>query len=218
MQQKRCNYKTDLVLTETFYELSANNSLVVAMIPDDAIDFEIAYRAEDNRRFTVSRKAGVYKNCEKFDDNTLITYIQLSKQPLGEGTLSRELMMRVPSNNFESQIRNVCVPSDTRHFLWRGATDNDIIIKGDVVIATILKGNQGDAFQYKDFTSAQIEILQTPATQAATLATQATQATKQATLEAIDATDSLRRGIDGGEAHTRYGGCFLFDGGNASTI
>lgn len=39
-----------------------------------------------------------------------------------------------------------------------------------------------------------------------------------ATQEAINAVDSLRRGVDGGEAHTRYGGCFVFDGGNADTI
>ena len=53
---------------------------------------------------------------------------------------------------------------------------------------------------------------------ATTNANTATKKADTATQNAIHAVESLRRGVDGGEAHTIYGGCFVFDGGNANTI
>ena len=41
---------------------------------------------------------------------------------------------------------------------------------------------------------------------------------ERATTEAQNALSSLRRGVDGGGANTKYGGCFVFDAGNANTI
>ena len=88
-----------------------------------------------------------------------------------------------------------------------------------------LRGNKGDDFTYKDFTPEQIAALQKPATDAISLANTATTNANTATTKAdtatqnaIHAVESLRRGVDGGEAHTIYGGCFVFDGGNANTI
>ena len=159
---KRCNYKTDLVLTETFYELSASNTFVKATIPDDAIDFEIVYRAEHGSKFTASRESGVYKCCEKINEHTLAVYIPLSRCSLGQGPLLRELIMSVPNNKFEGQEQKICIPADTKHLLWGGATDNDITVESDVVIATILKGNKGDDFVYEDFTAEQLAGLKAP--------------------------------------------------------
>ena len=156
---KRCNYKTDLVLTETFYELSPNNTLVKVAIPDDAIDFEIIYSAEHDRKYTASRVAGVYNSCDKVDDNTLVVYIPLSQCSLGQGPLHRKLIMNVPNNNFVGQEQQICIPADTKHLLWAGATDINIVIESGIVISTILKGNQGDAFTYADFTPTQIANL-----------------------------------------------------------
>ena len=71
MTTKKCNWKTDLQLTETFYTLAENNTLIATPIPDDAIDFQIVYRAEHDCRYTVSRTRGVYMGCKKIDANTL---------------------------------------------------------------------------------------------------------------------------------------------------
>lgn len=149
MITKKCNWKTDLQLAETFYSFSDRNTLVAAPIPDEAIDFQIVYRAEHDRRYTVSRTGGVYKGCKKIDENTLAVFIPLSRYPLGRGPLLRELYMRVPNNDFEGNIRNICVPADTKHLLWDGPTDNDVVVASQIITATILKGNTGDS-AYKD--------------------------------------------------------------------
>lgn len=149
MATKRCNWKTDLQLSETFYELSSSNTLVKAAIPDEAIDFQLVYRAEHDRRIAVGREGGVYRGCKRIDDNTLAVFLPLSRHSLGQGPLFRELYMKVPNNNFQDRIRNICVPADTKHFLWDGPTDNDVVVTSDIIIATILKGNTGDS-AYED--------------------------------------------------------------------
>ena len=77
MTTKKCNWKTDLQLTETFYTLAENNTLIATPIPDDAIDFQIVYRAEHDCRYTVSRTRGVYMGCKKIDANTLAVLLYL---------------------------------------------------------------------------------------------------------------------------------------------
>lgn len=149
MTTKKCNWKTDLQLAETFYTLAENNTLVATPIPDDAIDFQIVYRAEHDCRYTVSRTRGVYNGCKKIDANTLAVFIPLSRYSLGRGPLLRELYMQVPNNDFEGKIRNICVPADTKHFLWDGPTDNDVVVATEIITATILKGNTGDS-AYED--------------------------------------------------------------------
>ena len=145
MTTKKCNWKTDLQLTETFYTLAENNTLIATPIPDDAIDFQIVYRAEHDCRYTVSRTRGVYMGCKKIDANTHAVFIPLSRYSLGRGPLLRELYMQVPNNDFESKIRNICVPADTKHFLWDGPTDNQVVMATEIITATILKGNTGDS-------------------------------------------------------------------------
>ena len=149
MTTKKCNWKTDLQLVETFYTFAENNTLIATPIPDDAIDFQIVYRAEHDRRYAVSRTRGDYKGCKKIDDNTLAVFIPLSRYSLGRGPLLRELYMQVPNNDFEGKIRNICVPANTKHFLWDGPTDNDVVVATEIITATILKGNTGDS-AYKD--------------------------------------------------------------------
>ncbi len=149
MTIKRCNWRSDLQLSETFYELSATNTLVKTTIPDDSIDFQLVYRAEHDRRYSVGREGGVYRGCKKIDDYTLAVFLPISRHPLGRGPLLRELYMQVPNNDFEDKKRHICVPADTKHFLWDGPTDNAVVVSTEIVTATILKGNTGDS-AYQD--------------------------------------------------------------------
>ena len=141
MTKRRCNWKTDLILTETFYERAEDGSLVPAAIPDESINFKIVYWTDqDSRRYTVERWAGVYKGCKKIDDNTLAVFLPLSRHFLGRGALCRELFLSIPDRNFEHSIRNICIPATTECLLWEGATDGKEGIKNDVIVAMMLNG------------------------------------------------------------------------------
>lgn len=137
--KRRCNWKTDLILTETFYERAEDGSLVPAAIPDESINFKIEYWTDqDCRRYTVERWAGVYKGCKKLDDNTLAVFLPLSRHFLGRGTLCRELFLSIPNRNFEHSIRNICIPATTECFLWDGPTDGKEDMKNDVIVSMML--------------------------------------------------------------------------------
>ena len=139
--KRRCNWKSDLVITETFYERTDEGSLVTAAIPPDEVDFRIIYWAErPERSYMVERTGGVYKSCSKIDENTLAVYLPLSAHSIGQGLLIRELNLRIPDNNFESKIRNIYIPKSTGCFLWGGPTDQGTDIRSEIITAAILGG------------------------------------------------------------------------------
>ena len=139
--KRRCNWKSDLVITETFYERTDEGSLVTAAIPPDEVDFRIIYWAErPERSYMVERTGGVYKSCSKIDENTLAVYLPLSAHSIGQGLLIRELNLIIPDNNFESKIRNIYIPKSTGCFLWGGPTDQGTDIRSEIITAAILGG------------------------------------------------------------------------------
>lgn len=136
--KRRCNWKTDLILTETFYERE-DDRLVPTAIPDESVNFKIVYSTDqDCRRYTVERWNGVYKGCRKLDDNTLAVFLPLSRHFLGRGALCRELFLSIPDRDFEHQRRSICIPAATGCFLWEGPTDGKEDMKTDVIVSMML--------------------------------------------------------------------------------
>ena len=86
----RLNNQTDFSFIEQFQESDDNGNPVPAPVPEDSIDFEIEFFADNGVRFKVSRRNGIYDHCEKLDDNRLCVYVPLSASPpvpgFGSGT------------------------------------------------------------------------------------------------------------------------------------
>lgn len=144
-EQRKCNWKTDLILIESFYELVEDGSSVPTTIPDDSIDFKIVYRCgPDKRHYTAERQNGIYLGCKKIDDNNLAVFLPLSRHSLGRGLLSRELFLSTPDDNFDHGVRNICIPASTGCILSEGPSDGDTPPEVTVIVERLLKGDKGD--------------------------------------------------------------------------
>lgn len=144
-EQRKCNWKTDLILIESFYELVEDGSSVPTAIPDDSIDFKIVYRCgPDKRHYTAERQNGIYLGCKKIDDNNLAVFLPLSRHSLGRGLLSRELFLSTPDDNFDHGVRNICIPASTGCILSEGPSDGDTPPEVTVIVERLLKGDKGD--------------------------------------------------------------------------
>lgn len=144
-EQRKCNWKTDLILIESFYESIEDGSSVPTAIPDDSIDFKIVYRCgPDKRHYTAERQNGIYHGCKKIDDNNLAVFLPLSRHSLGRGLLSRELFLSTPDDNFDHGVRNICIPASTGCILSEGPSDGDTPPEVAVIVERLLKGDKGD--------------------------------------------------------------------------
>lgn len=144
-EQRKCNWKTDLILIESFYELVEDGSSVPTAIPDDSIDFKIVYRCgPDKRHYTAERQNGIYLGCKKIDDNNLAVFLPLSRHSLGRGLLSRELFLSTPDDNFDHGVRNICIPASTGCILSEGPSDGDTPPEVTIIVERLLKGDKGD--------------------------------------------------------------------------
>lgn len=144
-EQRKCNWKTDLILIESFYELVEDGSFVPTVIPDDSINFKIVYRCvPDKRYYTAERQNGIYRGCKKVDDNNLAVFLPLSRHSLGRGLLSRELFLSTPDNNFDHGVRNICIPAYTGVILSEGPSDGDASPVTTIIAERLLKGDKGD--------------------------------------------------------------------------
>ena len=144
-EQRKCNWKTDLILIESFYELVEDGSSVPTAIPDDSIDFKIVYRCgPDKRHYTAERQNGIYLGCKKIDDNNLAVFLPLSRHSLGRGLLSRELFLSTPDDNFDHGVRNICIPASIGCILSEGPSNGDTPPEVTVIVERLLKGDKGD--------------------------------------------------------------------------
>ena len=107
----RLNNQTDFSFIEQFQESDDNGNPVPAPVPEDSIDFEIEFFADNGVRFKVSRRNGIYDHCEKLDDNRLCVYVPLSKCFLGSGWLCQKLWISSPDAFWNNAARNICIPS-----------------------------------------------------------------------------------------------------------
>lgn len=164
-EQRKCNWKTDLILIESFYELVEDGSSVPTAIPDDSIDFRIVYRCgPDKRHYTAERQNGIYLGCKKIDDNNLAVFLPLSRHSLGRGLLSRELFLSTPDDNFDHGVRNICIPASTGCILSEGPSDGDTPPEVTVIVERLLKGDKGDPGEAGQITSATASVDNTTGT------------------------------------------------------
>lgn len=164
-EQRKCNWKTDLILIESFYELVEDGSSVPTAIPDDSIDFKIVYRCgPDKRHYTAERQNGIYLGCKKIDDNNLAVFLPLSRHSLGRGLLSRELFLSTPDDNFDHGVRNICIPASTGCILSEGPSDGDMSPEVTVIVERLLKGDKGDPGEAGQITSATASVDNTTGT------------------------------------------------------
>lgn len=182
-EQRKYNWKTDLILIESFYELVEDGSPVPTAIPDDSIDFKIIYRCgPDKRHYTVERQNGIYHGCNKIDDNNLAVFLPLSRHSLGRGLLSRELFLSSPDNNFDHGVRNICIPASTGCILSEGPSDGYTPPEAMAIVERLLKGEtpkitadtQGNIYSDGEFLTAVVAEAATKANEAAERAEDAT--------------------------------------------
>lgn len=193
-QPRHINYKSDFILRERF----RNKAGDFVKLPD-GVDFELRYWVRPHRIFVASRVGGVYSNCLPDGDSLLVVF---KDHGLCEGTLNRELHLRLDNDFMPDGVQNIYTPADTAVVLWQFAGDSDGVIESDILAAytrgpaftysdftpeqlAALKGDKGDPFTWEDFTPAQIEILKKPAADAAALANKAAN-------DATNATKDLR--------------------------
>lgn len=140
----RLNNQTDFSFIEQFQESDENGNPVPAPVPEDSIDFEIEFFADNGVRFKVSRRNGIYDHCEKLDDNRLCVYVPLSKCFLGSGWLCQKLWISLPDAFWNNTARNICIPSCPGIWLWNGPSD-DVKASAEIeaFIGTVYRGKDG---------------------------------------------------------------------------
>lgn len=129
-----------------------------------AYDWEaIFYTSASASTYTASSIKGVTTNC--FDDNGKI-HVVFNNHGLQSGDLMVKFISHLPNDIYPDKDEIVVSPQKTGIKLVRGAgccgTIEDIQL-----VMPYIKGDKGDAFTFDDFTEAQIEQLQKPATDAA---------------------------------------------------
>lgn len=128
--------------------------------------------------FVASRKGGVLTNC--YEDKGRI-HIVCNNHHLGKGVLNVEIHAELPDGIYPDNVRDVFSPHSLGIELVDGPGDCATDIEVEYMLPYIKgpkgdpgdKGDKGDAFTYADFTEAQIEELQRPATEAAERADEA---------------------------------------------
>lgn len=140
----RLNNQTDFSFIEQFQESDDNGNPVPAPVPENSIDFEIEFFADNGVRFKVSRRNGIYDHCEKLDDNRLCVYVPLSKCFLGSGWLCQKLWISSPDAFWNNAARNICIPSCPGIWLWNGPSD-DVKASAEIeaFIGTVYRGKDG---------------------------------------------------------------------------
>lgn len=140
----RLNNQTDFSFIEQFQEPDEGGNLVPAPIPEDDVDFDIEFFADNGVRFTASRRNGIYDHCEKLDDNRLYIYLPLSKCFLGSGWLCQKLWIRTPKTFWNDSVRNVCLPSHPGIWLWNGPSDDTkVTAEIEAIIGRVHRGDDG---------------------------------------------------------------------------
>ena len=123
----------------------------------------IFYTSASASTYTASSIKGVTTNC--FDDNGKI-HVVFNNHGLQSGDLMVKFISHLPNDIYPDKDEIVVSPQKTGIKLVRGAgccgTIEDIQL-----VMPYIKGDKGDAFTFDDFTEAQIEQLQKPATDAA---------------------------------------------------
>lgn len=123
----------------------------------------IFYTSASASTYTASSIKGVTTNC--FDDNGKI-HVVFNNHGLQSGDLMVKFISHLPNDIYPDKDEIIVSPQKTGIKLVRGAgccgTIEDIQL-----VMPYIKGDKGDAFTFDDFTEAQINQLQKPATDAA---------------------------------------------------
>lgn len=125
--------------------------------------------------FVASRKGSELANC--YEDKGRI-HIVCNNHHLGKGVLNMEIHAELPDEIYPDNVRDVFSPHSLGIELVDGPGDCATDIEVEYMLPYIKgtkgdPGDKGDAFTYDDFTEAQIEELQRPATEAAERADEA---------------------------------------------
>ena len=153
METRHINYKSDFVIRERFRDGTGK----VVALPD--VDFELRYWV-NSKTVTASRKDGVLTGCVADGDALLVIF---KDHGLGEGELHHELHLALDNALFENGVQNVYYPESLHIWLWDKMGDTEGVIESDCVAAY----TRGYKFTWDDFTAADIQVLQKPATDAA---------------------------------------------------
>ena len=153
MKTRHINYRSDFVIRERF----RNGQGEVVALP--AIDFELRYWV-GSHTITASRRGGEFINCVADGDAILVIF---KDHNLGEGELHHELHLSLDNALFKNGVQNIYYPESLHVWLWDKMGDTEGIIESDCVAAY----TRGYKFKWEDFTAADIETLQRPATEAA---------------------------------------------------
>ncbi len=153
METRHINFKSDFVIRERFRDGTGK----VAALPD--VDFELRYWV-GSKTVKASRRDGVFTNCTPDGDALLVTF---KDHGLGEGELHHELYLALDNAMFDGGVQNVYYPESLHIWLWDKMGDTEGVIESDCVAAY----TRGYKFTWEDFTAADIQVLQKPATEAA---------------------------------------------------
>lgn len=172
METRHINYKSDFVIRERFRDGAGK----VVALPD--VDFELRYWV-GSKSVKASRKNGVLSNCVADGDALLVIF---KDHGLGEGELHHELHLALDNAMMADGVQNVYYPESLHIWLWDKMGDTEGVIESDCVAAY----TRGYKFAWEDFTPADIETLQKPATEAAERADKAVQEFVRAAQEKSD--------------------------------
>ncbi|WP_289290013.1 LamG-like jellyroll fold domain-containing protein [Muribaculum intestinale] len=135
---KRHHWKSDLLLSETFYNLEGSIRKQVAVPAELRIDY---FTDPCGARFTVERHGAECTNCFVSEDGmTLTAAVPLSRQPVGEGSLYHLITEYVQDGNFPEGKRAVATPGVTDVILTTGASDESAESVSESVLQTVMYG------------------------------------------------------------------------------
>ena len=153
METRHINYKSDFVIRERFRDGTGK----VVALPE--VDFELRYWV-GRKSVKAGRKNGELTNCVADGDALLVIF---KGHGLGEGELHHELHLALNNALMADGVQNVYYPESLHIWLWDKIGDTEGVIESDCVAAY----TRGYKFTWDDFTPADIETLQKPATDAA---------------------------------------------------